>query len=194
MPEGLRKRKDDIISHAITIIAEEGIQNLSIRHIAKRVGIKESSIYSHFESKDEIIKNVLEVIKKDALNMWVEIYNETSDPLDELKLFFKKTCEGHIIAPNNSKVLWFSSHHFKGEHFEMIKEIFEIHRSNMYKSIEACRKAGIINSQFKNEYLTSLISGQAYIFLLRNLCTIDYEEHSIDDIWEVIKSALITLK
>lgn len=192
--EVLRKTKDGIISHAITIIAEEGIQNLSIRHIAQRVGIKESSIYSHFESKDEIIKNVLEVIRKDALNMWVDIYKETSDPLVELSLFFKKTCEGHIVSPNNSKVLWFSSHHFKGEHFEVVKEVFEIHRSNMYKSIENCRKAGVINSRFKNEYLSSLISGQAYIFLLRNLCTIDYEKHSIDELWDVIKSALTTLK
>jgi len=52
-------KKDEIIDATSELFAEKGYE-LSMSDIAARVGIKTPSLYSHFESKDEIIGIVLE--------------------------------------------------------------------------------------------------------------------------------------
>ncbi len=51
--------RDKILNIAIDLFAEKGFSATSIRQIAKAVGIRESSIYNHFSSKDEILESVL---------------------------------------------------------------------------------------------------------------------------------------
>jgi AcrR family transcriptional regulator len=53
-------RKESLILTAIEIINERGIQGLSVREVAKRQGISNASIFSHFKSKNELILCVLE--------------------------------------------------------------------------------------------------------------------------------------
>jgi len=52
-------KKDEIIDATSELFAEKGYE-LSMSDIAAKVGIKTPSLYSHFESKDEIIGIVLE--------------------------------------------------------------------------------------------------------------------------------------
>jgi AcrR family transcriptional regulator len=180
-------RQKEIIDAAIEIIVTKGLQELSIRNIAKIVGIKESSIYSHFESKSEIIEKMLNLFQEDAELMWKEIYQTASNSIEELEGFFKKTCYGSINNQSSSYVLWFCSHQFKKEHFDQVKYIFEIHRNNLFKAIKEGQTQGLIKDEFNFEYISSLISGQAYIFLFRNLCALQYGEKDVDKIWEMLE-------
>lgn len=50
--------RDKILSCALDLFAQNGFSATSIRQIAKAVGIRESSIYNHFSSKDEILASV----------------------------------------------------------------------------------------------------------------------------------------
>jgi AcrR family transcriptional regulator len=78
-------KKDEIISAASSLFSEKGY-DLSMSDIAGKVGIKTPSLYSHFESKDEIIGLVLE---KEMTNLY-DFFNQTIDMLEnkstELKL------------------------------------------------------------------------------------------------------------
>ena len=64
MKKPLITRKESIILTSIEIIDEIGIGALSIRAIASREKIVESSIYKHFKSKEEIILQVLDYYSK----------------------------------------------------------------------------------------------------------------------------------
>ena len=57
---GERGTKEKIYDSAIDLFAERGFDDVSIRDIAAAVGIKESSIYKHYASKDEILEKILE--------------------------------------------------------------------------------------------------------------------------------------
>jgi AcrR family transcriptional regulator len=59
MTKSLITRKESIVLTSIGIIDELGIDALSIRTIASRQNVVESSIYKHFKSKEEIIMEVL---------------------------------------------------------------------------------------------------------------------------------------
>jgi AcrR family transcriptional regulator len=45
--------KNKIIEVSIELFSEKGYNAFSIRDITKKVGIKESSLYNHFHSKQE---------------------------------------------------------------------------------------------------------------------------------------------
>ncbi len=49
------ERQLEIIRATIGLVSEEGLQNFSIRKLAKRVGVTEPAIYRHFENKDDLM-------------------------------------------------------------------------------------------------------------------------------------------
>jgi AcrR family transcriptional regulator len=55
-----RKTREDILSAALDLFAEQGFAGTSVRQIAQAVGVAESALYYHFRGgKDEILKAVV---------------------------------------------------------------------------------------------------------------------------------------
>ncbi len=52
--------KERILDAAIDLVSRKGFDAMSIREIAREVGIRESSIYNHFKSKDEILDTIID--------------------------------------------------------------------------------------------------------------------------------------
>ncbi len=57
---GEKSTKEKIFDAALDLFAERGYDGVSTRDIAAAVGIKDSSIYKHYASKDEILEKILE--------------------------------------------------------------------------------------------------------------------------------------
>jgi AcrR family transcriptional regulator len=57
---GQKTTQEKIIDAAIDLFAQKGYNNISIRNIAAAVGIKESSIYKHYTSKDQILQKIIQ--------------------------------------------------------------------------------------------------------------------------------------
>lgn len=53
--------KQRILNEAVELISQKGYNGVSIRELARSVGIKESSIYNHYGSKDEILTAMLDL-------------------------------------------------------------------------------------------------------------------------------------
>ncbi|MCX7773999.1 MAG: TetR/AcrR family transcriptional regulator [Clostridia bacterium] len=56
--------KEKILETAITLFAERGYNDVSVRDITREVGIKESSLYNHFSSKQKILEAIYEDLIK----------------------------------------------------------------------------------------------------------------------------------
>ena len=90
---GRKNTKEKIFDVSIDLFSQYGYDGVSIRQIAKEVGIKESSIYNHYQSKESILESILsyyinEMLKEEApvmqpkenLNMdFDHFYKEGSD-------------------------------------------------------------------------------------------------------------------
>ncbi|HYE83363.1 MAG TPA: helix-turn-helix domain-containing protein [Clostridia bacterium] len=74
--------RDIILDVAIELFAEKGYNRVSIREIAQAVGIKGSSIYNHFDSKEAILDTMLELYKEESDKYFGGFYMETN--LDSL--------------------------------------------------------------------------------------------------------------
>ena len=51
--------KEKIFEAAVELFSKRGYNGVSVRDIAKEVGIKEASIYNHYNSKEEILNDII---------------------------------------------------------------------------------------------------------------------------------------
>jgi AcrR family transcriptional regulator len=90
--------KEKIFDVAIDLFSKKGYDSVSLREIADEVGIKKSSIYSHYSSKEAILMDILEyfadIFKYDELlNDKDLILNEGNELLENPELFYHKGSE-----------------------------------------------------------------------------------------------------
>ena len=86
----LTKRQKEIIVSGLSIIADRGIQSLSIRNVANRVGISEPAIYRHFENKNDLLLHITHYIIDDWENVIRQNWNVDIPALDELGLIMRE--------------------------------------------------------------------------------------------------------
>ena len=53
------KRQIEIIDASKDLIGEKGVQNLTIKNLAKKMSFSEPALYRHFKDKTQILKGLL---------------------------------------------------------------------------------------------------------------------------------------
>jgi TetR/AcrR family transcriptional regulator, cholesterol catabolism regulator len=81
----LTDRKSQIRYHAAKLISEKGYQATSMRELAEQVGIEAASIYSHYASKEELLRELAWTCAEDFYKGVLPIFEMGIDPLDKLK-------------------------------------------------------------------------------------------------------------
>ena len=59
----MNDRKNEIIKATLELAAENGLETVSMQQIASKVGITKASLYNHFSSRDEIVKEMYVVLR-----------------------------------------------------------------------------------------------------------------------------------
>ncbi len=68
----------------MAIISEEGLHNLVMVKIAKRVGVTDAALYKHFSSKDEMLLFMIEDLENSMTHRLIERVGHIQDPVDRL--------------------------------------------------------------------------------------------------------------
>lgn len=75
-------KKEEILLSTLDLASKYGLKSLSMSQIADSVGIKKPSLYNHFNSKEELIKEMYEYIrdksKQNISNFILDNINEKS--------------------------------------------------------------------------------------------------------------------
>ena len=82
------QRKDYIVLTAIDLIHEKGIQNVSTKEIAKRLGISEGLVFKTFPKKNEIYMAVLEHFSRYDSDMYHTALDKKDDPIEAIEFVF----------------------------------------------------------------------------------------------------------
>lgn len=98
---GQQNTTDKIFDASIDLFAQKGYDNVSIRDIAKAVGIKESSIYKHYTSKEEILQKI---IKYPLAKMYS--ISQRDDPTEQL--IAKEGVDGFLADCGGIFTSWLS--------------------------------------------------------------------------------------
>jgi AcrR family transcriptional regulator len=82
-------RQRQIVEAARNIMVTRGIEALTIREIAKEVGISEGDIYRHFASKKVILLFLIEDVEKTLMELVDRAVSEEREPIQGLENVLK---------------------------------------------------------------------------------------------------------
>jgi TetR/AcrR family transcriptional regulator len=88
------KRKDQIIDAAKRLISQYGSEHVTVRRMAKQVGISEAAIYRHFKSKADILSFLVDHIEEALVGGITKTIPDGHTSLEILDRILK----GHISA------------------------------------------------------------------------------------------------
>ncbi|MGJ8592020.1 MAG: TetR/AcrR family transcriptional regulator [Aquaticitalea sp.] len=78
-------RKDEIIKTATKLFKEKGYSAVTMRDIAKSMGIKAASLYNHINSKQDILKEIIISLAEDFTNGMSIIKNSEVNTIGKLE-------------------------------------------------------------------------------------------------------------
>lgn len=86
-PSPIPPSHDQIIDAASALIAERGFAGMSMRGLAQRIGLQAGSIYHHFSSKQDVLREVLDQLHGRRLESWLRQKPKSTDPILLLSAF-----------------------------------------------------------------------------------------------------------
>lgn len=172
---------------SLELIAERGYCETTLSLIAEKVGIKKPSIYSHFQSKEEIFFSILEDETKN-LNIYIEnIYYDIKEY--ELEEILYQIIYKFADYFNNNMTLakfWNMVMYFPP--YSLEKEFkFDITKYKIYQCIYINIKKASNNQNYDEEKMKNIM--YAYELILRGILTmIVYDnDFTIEKIDKIIK-------
>ncbi|OGI18617.1 MAG: hypothetical protein A2287_04170 [Candidatus Melainabacteria bacterium RIFOXYA12_FULL_32_12] len=166
--QNLTKRQNEIINVSIKLIAESGIQNLTIKHLSEKLGISEPAIYRHYKSKLDILLGILDYFQ-DSTNLgFNRIYESKLSNIKKLKAIFIERCQEFAERPELAKVI-FSEEIFQNDKrlSEKVTSIMKTHHVIIHKIIEEAQKNNEIRSDIPKEHIAPIIVGTLRLLVTR---------------------------
>ena len=99
--------KKSILHAALDYFSSNGYSGASIRQIAREVGVRESAIYNHYKSKEEIFFAILKEFKSKSIGNEVlsdDLLDDLSNPAEFLRNFTKRLID-HWSKPQERKFI-----------------------------------------------------------------------------------------
>jgi len=161
-------RQEQIINTSIKLIANQGIQYMTIKNIAKDIGVSEPAIYRHFKSKFDIIYTIMDYFDHYSRDVCEKIENPVLNALDKIDLFFKNRYRFFSDHPELTKVM-FSEEAFQYDTqlSQKIMHVMHQHREVLLKIIEQGQKEGSIRTDINFDHLFHLVIGSMRLLVDR---------------------------
>ncbi len=100
------KKKELIINAARELFIEKGIDNVSMRNIAKKIHYSPTTLYIYFSNKNDILKTLTQDYFNEYAEMYEKILNDTEkDCLENLKLYMRVYVERAMENPGLYKLM-----------------------------------------------------------------------------------------
>lgn len=177
MSSSLSKRQIEIIEVAIDLIAEKGIQGLTIKNLAKKIGFSESAIYRHFENKIQIIIGALNHFQNIAEKFFDVELDREADAKEKIANMFFNYFQTFSQYPAIVAVV-FSEEIFRNETvlLERVSELMKVNSSKFIEIIEKGQHKGEIRNDVISSHLVLVIFGALRMYVSEW----HLEKHSFD--------------
>jgi AcrR family transcriptional regulator len=114
--------KQKLFETAVDLFSSRGFRGVSIRDISSAVGIKESSFYNHFKSKDELIEAIFEFFRTE--------FTQTMPPEGRLEAILSAMTPDEFLRQGNARFMQRMS-------APLIQKIWRILISEQYRDSRA---------------------------------------------------------
>lgn len=162
----LTDRQKEIILVSLELIDKKGIQGLTIKNLANKIGISEPAIYRHYENKIQILIGILDFFKSNTEDFFTKELKNDNNSVEKIERLFSNHFRTFSATPSLVSVV-FSEEIFRNETI-LIERIAEIMtKNNMVLSniIETGQNKGEIRTDINPSYLSIMILGSLRMFV-----------------------------
>lgn len=161
----LTERQQQIIDTSLELISEKGIQGLTIKNLAGKVGITEAAIYRHYESKVQILIHILDTFEVGSKNVF-EKQNLT--PIERVEHIFNIHFNMFAKNPALAAVV-FSEELFRNEEVlkNKVKNIINDNNKHVTRVLKEGQNAGTVRNDLPAEHLAIMIMGSLRLLVKR---------------------------
>lgn len=156
--ETLSKRQNDILEATIDVIGENGVQGLTIKLLAERVGVSEPALHRHFQSKQDILLSVLKRFEENMVRIFDLAEKSGKKGLDQIEEVYMYHFTTFAQRPSVAAII-FAADYFRDDR-QLARKVLEIMKI-AEESIIA-----IINSSEKKEYRTDIPPKEIALILM----------------------------
>ncbi|NLB91917.1 MAG: TetR/AcrR family transcriptional regulator [Bacteroidales bacterium] len=162
----LTDRQKEIIEVSLNLIANKGIQGLTIKNISREIGISEPAIYRHYENKIQILIALLDQFRMTSGKLFREVSELSVGPVEKIDQLFKRHFQ--VFSENTSWVaVIFAEEIFRNEPILMNK-IGDIVNQNdiLFQLIlKEGQETGEIRNDVRVEHLSIIAMGALRLFV-----------------------------
>ncbi|MDX1672902.1 MAG: TetR/AcrR family transcriptional regulator [Balneolaceae bacterium] len=101
--------KRRILDASQELIVDGGYQNLSLRKIARKIGVSATSIYLHFDNKDHLIHTLMEKSIDKLNRQLMERAREIENPVSRLEALARTYIEFALENPREYQIIYLVS-------------------------------------------------------------------------------------
>lgn len=179
--------KNKILNVCIELFAEKTYDTVSLREIARNVGIKESTVYSHYTSKQQILEKIIELQSNDNNKQIAQLDKLHLELKEDIKNY-KKILQNFMNVSRNPQFIKISKIMFKESFSNPIIKDTENQKLAAAKVVDILIyeliKQNLINKEFE-EILSKSIHGYNTSLLVEYLskCS-DIEEDELITLYD----------
>ena len=89
--------REKLFETAVDLFSTQGFKGVSIRDLTRAIGIKESSFYNHYKSKDELIEAIFDYYKT--------AFGQTMPPEERLETLLATTPPDEFLKQGDARFL-----------------------------------------------------------------------------------------
>ncbi len=162
----ITERQQQIINVSLELIAESGIQSLTIKNLAKKIGFAESAIYRHYENKIQILLAILDYFKQNIETFFLTELNSTDTAINKIEHLLKNHFTKFDSSPSLVAVI-FSEEIFRNEKelSEKVAEIMDKNSTALKTIINTGQNNGEIRTDIGSSHLSVIIMGSLRMFV-----------------------------
>lgn len=166
--EGWTERQQEIMDQAVQLIAENGIQGLTIRNLAKRIGVSEPALYRHFGSKTDILLGILDRFDRTSNGMRTMLRRDDCPSIEQVEVFLVTTLSQFQQRPEITAVI-FAEEVFQNEPrlTEKVADIMRKHQTSLLMLLTRAQECGKIRDDVPAEGLGLLMQGGLRLLVSR---------------------------
>ena len=164
----LSKRQLEIIDAATELIGEKGIQNLTTKNLAAKIGFSEPALYRHFKGKNEILASLLRFYAE-MLGTGLEDINKMEiSSLDKIQEMIKFQFNNFVKSPAIIMVIFAeTSFQYENSLSKSVSLILAKKRHLVGLTVESGQKLNEIREDISADQLTTMIMGSMRFTVLR---------------------------
>ncbi|MCF7912820.1 MAG: TetR/AcrR family transcriptional regulator [Candidatus Cloacimonetes bacterium] len=170
----LTERQQQIVDISIELIAQQGIQNLTIKNIARKAGFSEPALYRHFASKFDIVMAMLESFQNISRFVLSETEKEELDSIGKIEKFLFDRYQRFSANPAAARVMFAEGLFMDDNRYsQRMLDIMHQHAGSMQNIIREGQLKGELRTDIPAREMFRIIFGSLRL-LISQWCLADY--------------------